>query len=471
MSVSEAELESKKLATAFNALLNRDFGHCIAPKPYITSSGFGRHVDALIGGGFTSSLPIMFSSSPETGKSTLAFQFASSFQKVHPNSVIVYLDVENAASANDVNSQITGRVKVFGLDESKFLYKALVITLEEVFQLIEKLVEMKKALEQSKGREYQCLFIWDSLASTALSKELATENPNEVIGLRARLLTHLLARYKPIFLMNRITLVMIDQVRSNIQITSQFAPKDEKGVGIFGSNLKAASNVNSLQHNISQWLYFSKREALYPSADMGVDGWTIDIYTEKNKLAPSHYSVPVVFDKKYGAIPILSEYYFMAYMTRYEQKNLKNDPKKLIYPLTISTEGKSKVISVYDPASGNVVLKSDKFTEKNFLNKYSSDPEFKKIFEAALQLSVRERILKGYFREYAATQAAKPAQVAQPEIPDEPIAQEEMAEQFDDSYNEDNNFRVDPETGEIIRDNPEDGPVISMPEEGYVPEL
>lgn len=36
------------------------------------------------------------------------------------------------------------------------------------------------------------------------------------------------------FLMNKVTILIIDQIRSNIQIQSQFAPRDEKGVGSFG---------------------------------------------------------------------------------------------------------------------------------------------------------------------------------------------------------------------------------------------
>lgn len=264
--------ESIKLAAAFDKILKTNYGHCIAPEPYISKSGFGRHIDAFLGGGFTSSLPILFSSSPESGKSTAAFQFAKSFQVNNPNSVVVYLDVENAASASDVNSAITGRIEVFGIDKAKFLYKPLVVTLEQVFQVIEELVELKKKLENATGNEYRLLFIWDSLAATPLNKETIVDDPNQVIGLRARLLTHLLNKHKSMFLMNKVTLVIIDQVRSNIQITSQFAPKDEKGVGTFSSNYKAASNINALQHAVSQWIFFSKGKNLYPNDGLALDG-------------------------------------------------------------------------------------------------------------------------------------------------------------------------------------------------------
>ena len=159
--ISESALESVKLAKAFDSILTKNYGHNIAPSPYITKSGFGRHVDCFLGGGFTSSLPILFSSSPESGKSTAAMQFCSSFLKEHQNGIIVYLDIENAASASCLDNNITDRIEVFGIDRSKFLYRPLVITLEETFKLIEDLVEIKKKLEDYSKREYRVLFIWD----------------------------------------------------------------------------------------------------------------------------------------------------------------------------------------------------------------------------------------------------------------------------------------------------------------------
>jgi hypothetical protein len=86
------------------------------------------------------------------------------------------------------------------------------------------------------------------------------------------MLTHLLAKNKAMFLMNKITLLIIDQVRSNIQIQNPYAPRNEKGVGDFGPNFKAATNVNALQHNLGQWIFLSKREVLYPGTGLGIDG-------------------------------------------------------------------------------------------------------------------------------------------------------------------------------------------------------
>jgi predicted ATP-dependent serine protease len=89
-----------KLGEAFDKIIERDFGHLMAPEPIVTPFGV-QHLDALLGGGIVSSDPILFSSTPETGKSTLAFQFSKAFQMLYPNSVVVYLDIEGSGNKKE----------------------------------------------------------------------------------------------------------------------------------------------------------------------------------------------------------------------------------------------------------------------------------------------------------------------------------------------------------------------------------
>jgi hypothetical protein len=89
----------------------------------------------------------------------------------------------------------------------------------------------------------------------------------------------------------------------------------------------------------------------------------------------------------------------MGNMSRWEVKMTKNTVSKLVYPLAVSVEGRSKVISVFDPKTKQVIKKSEKFTEKNFYEKYYSDPKFKELFDEAVEASVNYRIRVGYFRE------------------------------------------------------------------------
>jgi RecA/RadA recombinase len=257
------------------------------------------------------------------------------------------------------------------------------------------MVEIKRALDESKKKEYLICFIWDSLASTPSSKDADAEDPDKVIGFRARELSFLIHKFKPLLALNRITFIIIDQVRSNLKISKgPYAKAEEKSVGQFSDEFKTATNVVAFQHALKQWLFLSKGTTLKPNEGFGVDGWEINIHTEKNKVVPSQYSIKVVFDKKFGMIPLFSEYLFLSDMTKSEVKFTKNDATKLAFPLAIKTVGNSKVVEIVNPKTGEVYT-SDKFTERKLWEKYNSDSKFKKLFDYAVDVSVQERINKG----------------------------------------------------------------------------
>jgi len=191
-------------------------------------------------------------------------------------------------------------------------------------------------------------------------------------------------------------MIIIDQIRANMKIDGPYV-KSEKSVGEF-SDYKAASNITSLHHAYSQWLFLSKGAKLSPNEPLGIDGWILNVHIEKNKNTQSGYSISVLFDKKYGIIPILSEYHFLSNMTPWEMKITKKNESKLIYPLLASGDAKSKQITLVNPETGEIIVKSDKFSERTLIEKYNSDPEFRKIFDAAVVLSVDQRIKKGMLR-------------------------------------------------------------------------
>ena len=379
------------LTKAFERVLTDNYGAAVAPPAMITATGV-RHLDALLGGGISSSLPVALSSTPETGKSTFAFQFAANFQKIHSNGVVVYLDIENAASTeHDRNNE--DRISTFGIDLNRFMYKPVMLNVKEVFSLIADLIDMKKKFEQRTKSEMQVMIIWDSIASTGSSKDVSADNPNEIIGFKARELTFELSKIKPALAINQISFLVIDQVRSNLKIDGPFV-RSEKTVGEFG-NYKSATSITSLQHNIKQWLFLSRGKMLNQTDPLGVDGWVMHVFTEKNKLAPSNYWIDAVFDKKYGLIPILSEYYFLSNITKTEKKMYKNKKTPFTLPIVGS---QYKTLEVVDPSTGEILYTSDKFRERKFLDIYKENNIFRHWFDRALEISIAERIINGYFR-------------------------------------------------------------------------
>ena len=218
---------AEKLGIAFESVITKQYGYARAPKPYMTPFGI-QHLDALLGGGIVSSAPVMLSSTPETGKSTLAFQFSSIFQKLYPNSMVVYLDIEGAGNTSN-NDLGTSRVEIFMIDEKRFRYEPILIDVPVLFTLIENLANVKSMFEEKLQKEFKVLFIWDSIAATPSSKVEGTEDVNKIIGVKARQLSFCLEKYGPILAHKRITFMAIDQVRANLVI-DPYAQK-EKTIG------------------------------------------------------------------------------------------------------------------------------------------------------------------------------------------------------------------------------------------------
>ena len=395
--MSEDTIEyGSQLKSAFDKLLQYKYGNCIAPPPVVTPFNI-RHLDAVLGGGLSSSSPVVFSSTPETGKSTLAFQFASIFQKIHRNSVVMYLDVEGASNIEN-SIYFENRIQTFNIDESRFSYCPNVMDLQQVFTSIDEMIKLKYGYEEkvkSKNKDFEMrvLIIWDSIAATPSSKDIKSEDVNETIGFKARELTFLINKYKQSLMMNKINFLIIDQVRSNIKITNPYAVKDEASVGDF-NNFKSATNVSALHHAVKQWLYLSKGTRLSPNDSLGIDGYEMNVQLEKNKLAPSGVSVPLIFDKKYGVHPLFSEYIFLSKMTKTEIKLTGKNESKLPYPLVVFSDGRSKIIKVIDPINNTVIKESGKFTERKLQEKYNTEDEFKKTFDLAMKFSIEERIIK-----------------------------------------------------------------------------
>lgn len=175
--MSDKKDYSAVLRKAFETTLRNKFGNSIPPEPIITPTGI-KHLDAILGGGITSSSYVFLSSTPETGKSTTALQLCSMFQNTYPYAICVYIDSESAAGGTSADVQ--DRVKTFGINEEKFLYVPVVMNIKEVFEAIEQFVMLKRDLRGRVGENHHLLIVWDSIAATPSSKDQDADDPNSV---------------------------------------------------------------------------------------------------------------------------------------------------------------------------------------------------------------------------------------------------------------------------------------------------
>lgn len=327
-------------------------------------------------------------------KSTVAYQFCKIFQMLYPNSICVYIDIEGAANTSEGQQQ-TSRVHIMGIDETRFRYEPMLLDIPELFDLIDNLCQVKIMFEEKTQREFKLCIIWDSLAATSSSKTAAVDDHNKVIGFKARQLSFCIEKYAPLIAHNRVTFLTIDQVRANLQLEGQYVAK-EQSVGTF-NDYRAASSIAAWNHKVVQWLFLSKKAAITPNDGIGVNGWYMQLFTEKNKCVPSREAVTCVFDKRFGLHPFWSEYTFLSEMTRSETKYYKEE-KKLVYPLAIKkATAQQYCLEFMDPETGAIQYTSEKFFKRDAFKKYQNDENFKAAFDHIMAVSVEQRIKRGIF--------------------------------------------------------------------------
>lgn len=383
------------------AELIEEFNGGNPPPAYMMKTGIA-HLDAIYGGGFISSGIIAFSSTPETGKSTIAYQVCKSFLDQFPNSIAIYFDVEGAGAVIETTdgsySFQQSRPETFGLNTDKrFIYNRRPYNLEDFFKFLDKVIENKKQLQTKTGGEVKLLVVIDSISQLTTTKLDAADSFDSVVGARARELTFYLNKFKTSMAFERPIIIAIDQVRAAIKMKSRYEKDDEKTVGEF-SGYKAASSITTFQHAVTQWLFFSKRKEINPSNGWNIDGWVINVFGEKNKVASSRHEIAVIFDKRYGIDKFWSEMMFIAEYTPSESKLIRDGAKPFMQ-LCLVTEGAYSRLKIVDPETDEVIYQSEKgFYKKDAKKLYETNEEFKKWFDYAVDFSCKHRIIKGLLR-------------------------------------------------------------------------
>lgn len=241
---------AEELSNLFDDYATEKFGSVKPPKAYLTPSGV-RPLDALLGGGFVSSSMITFCSTPETGKSTIAYQIAKQFLNTYDNSIVVYFDLESAGAEIEENNSFLlfseTRADTFGLSRDKrFKYDSRPYSIKEIFEYIEGLFEKKREIQEKTQSEVKILIIFDSFTVLQSDKFESQDSFDGAPAMRARELTFYLSKFKKSLLYHRPTVIAIDQVRANLSIKSKYEKPDEKTIGNY-SGFKSASGITSYQ--------------------------------------------------------------------------------------------------------------------------------------------------------------------------------------------------------------------------------
>jgi recombination protein RecA len=155
-------------------------------------------------GGYPEGRVIEISGPPSIGKSHLAYHAAANCQA--QGGIVVYIDTENATPLT--------KLQQMGINIRKgFVYMDIHAT-EHVFKAMEDTVLKVKSL----SKDIPVLVIWDSVAATSPLAELQGEYEDNSMGLQARVISKGMRKITGIIGQNRVTLLLLNQLRSAIGV-------------------------------------------------------------------------------------------------------------------------------------------------------------------------------------------------------------------------------------------------------------
>lgn len=356
--VIEDEEKTKKLYEEFSTFLEvkAEIVADIGEKSTI-STGIDL-LDAILGGGFAIGALNIIVGQPGSGKSMLAIQTLGQAQKQFKGNLIgSFLDSEEATTIL--------RLANLGVRYPK-LKPYVDITVEKVFKFIEGLCVFK---QEKKIVDVPSVVIWDSIANTLSQKEREVEDPNQVIGYKARLLSILVPKYVAKCAQHNICLLAVNQLRDVLKIDKFAPPKDLK----FMSASKDMPGGNVLKFNAFQLTEMKVKSAIAPGATedsnkYGFEGIIVKLKCVKNKLFQPNVEIEIVGSFVSG---------FSNFWTNY---NFLKNTKRL------------------HGGSWNflISLPDKKFRTKDALNLYKTDAGFKQAYDAAVKEAINTEIIEKY---------------------------------------------------------------------------
>lgn len=315
-------------------------------------------VDAILGGGFAVGALGIIVGQPGSGKSMLAMQTLGKGQQKYDGQMLGgFLDSEQATTSVRLSNLGVRYPKMKPYND---------VTVEKVFKFIEGLCVFK---DQKKIIDTPSMLVWDSIANTLSQKERETDDPNTVIGYKARLLSILIPKYVAKCAQYNVCFLAVNQLR-DVLAMGQFAPaKDLK----FMSATKDMPGGNILKYNANQLVEMKVKSAIAPgtandSAKYGFEGIIAKMKCVKNKLFPPNVEIEVVGSFTRG---------FSNFWTNF---NFLKETKRL------NTGAWNYLVSLPDK----------KFRTKDAPQLYKDDEEFRNAYDAAAKEAIQTEIIEKY---------------------------------------------------------------------------
>ena len=308
-------------------------------------------LDAVAGGGFGVGTFTMIVGNPGTFKSALLGSVIATGQKKYGGRMLtVYHDSETATSTERLSKLGVNNPKIKPYDE---------VTVESVFKSIEG-VSAFKQLKNITDRP--TIIAWDSIANTCTEKDKTTDDINQTMGLKQRMISGLFPRYLSKMKANKISLIAVNQLRDSMSIGPYGPPADLQHMG--GKDIPGgqAAKFNAFH------LLFLKNRGDLKIEQYGFSGIKLEAYFIKNKFFRPNVPVTLIVDFNTGVSNFWTNYNFLVDNGRMQA-------------------GAWNYL---------VALPNKKYRTKDVVELYATDIEYKKTFDKEVQDTIKREIVDKY---------------------------------------------------------------------------
>ena len=315
---------------------------------------------------------------PSSGKTTIAVQMAANIIRPFPDAVMFYDDIEGGSNA--ARREILTQFSPTEIDQ-RVIYRNSAVTAENFYNRIESIYneklnnkadyEYNTGLLDSKGNEIYKLiptvYILDSLAM--LTPEKIVDDGSELGGqmnatAMAKTNTAVFKRIVPKLKAANIILFTINHINDKVEINPFSHSKSQVGFLKQNETLPGGKAALYLANNM---IRVDDGKVLTEKDGLGIYGKIVDFTFIKSRTNASGRSVPMVFTYDRGFDNILSLFVFLKANEAIEQKG------------------------AYCTLKGYSDMK---FTQKGFIEKLDTDPEFVKAFSKVARTELETLLAK-----------------------------------------------------------------------------
>jgi len=268
--------------------------------------------DIFSAGGIPHGNFIEYVGNPGCGKTTLYLQHLGAlYQKDPNNTLVVIFDAERTMTDE--------RLASFGIDPKKIILIQTGITVEKIFydrlsKLIAKIQDEKLYVPNDPKRNLKTYVLWDSIAHTPSEKEKEVDDLNSALGVKAKVLGHVLRTYDEEFMSCNICMMAVNQLSDKINMNGPYAAKTVSLKGLGDRSVPGGK----AQYFAAFHFLLIERAGDLSGTEYGFEGYIAKCQFIKNKQGVPFLEFKLVMDYKNGC-----DNFWTRFLHLYEAKALK----------------------------------------------------------------------------------------------------------------------------------------------------